>query len=55
MVPTMEPEIIRLATEVPNYHGFDDDMVPEHQTLDQSYAPVMTEGHEILGKQYLID
>ena len=41
-----EPEIIQLATEVPNDHGYDDEL--EHgQFLDQAYAPVMTEEHEI--------
>ena len=49
-----EPEIIHLATEVPNDHGYDDEM--EHNRfLDQAYAPVMTEEHEIQGNQYSMD
>ena len=49
-----EPEIIHLATEVPNDHGYDDELGHE-QFLDQAYAPVMTEEHEIQGNQYAMD
>lgn len=48
MLVTMDqPEIIHLETEVPDQHRAYEDEIEPH-TMDEAYAPVMTEEHEVV-------